>query len=241
MRRDLRRLSDAVWPLGMVVLYTITLSRRETRAPSDVPELGSWLGAGTLALIPWGASLGISIVAFGVERRSIHLLRTLPIQPRALLAAKVVASLFPVLVASEAVSVAVCLVRGATATQFLAMMVLVAWATFGYVAIDTAASAVAPTFDADHVQRSTRLVGRLFGFACGAAFSVTTFAAAARLIVFATGVPSSLTSLLTWRVGGLAPLGWSLVVGGGAIALLSVVAALWVALYRVERNVRFGV
>jgi len=240
MGRDLRRLSGAIWPLGMVALYTVTLSRRETRAPADVPELGFWLGAGTLALIPWGASLGISIFAFGTERRSIHLLRTLPIRPRTLFAAKVVASLVPVLLASEAATVVVSLVRGATAGQFVAMVSLVAWATTGYVVIDTAASAVAPNFEADHVQRATGLAGRLFGFACGAAFSVASFAAAARLILFTTGTPASLVGLLGWNVNGLEPFGWPVVVLGGAVAAGSVAVAVAVGLYRVERIVRLG-
>ena len=52
MGRDLCRLSGAVWPLGMVAVYTVVLGRQETRAPEDAPRLDFWLSSGSQALVP---------------------------------------------------------------------------------------------------------------------------------------------------------------------------------------------
>jgi hypothetical protein len=97
MGRDLRRLSGAVWPLGMVAIYTVLLSRGQDAAPASAPGLEFWIRCGTLALVPWGASLGVSIFAFGTERRQVQLLRSLPVRPGTILRAKVLANLAPVL------------------------------------------------------------------------------------------------------------------------------------------------
>jgi hypothetical protein len=109
----------------------------------------------------------------------------------------------------------------------------VAWASAGYVLIDTAAAAIAPNFEAEQVQRTTSIAGRLVGFAAGALFTIATGAAAARLIFFAADTPASFRPALSWEVGGVTPLGWPLVVAATAVALLDV--ALFAAL--AERRV----
>jgi hypothetical protein len=240
MFRDLRRLSGAVWPLGMVGIYTVLLSRGNEVAPSEAPGLGFWMSCGTLALVPWGASLGISIYAFGSERRQIDLLRAVPIAPRTLLLAKVLASLIPVLILGEGAATIVGAAQGASRGQFLALLGLVAWATIGYVLIDTAAAAIAPNFDAEQIQRSTALAGRIVGFLAGAVFTIASGAAATRLIFFATGVPNSLRPVLEWEPAGIALLGWPLVAGAAALALGDVLVFLAVALDRVAAIIRDG-
>ena len=238
MFRDLRRLSGAVWPLGMVAVYTVLLSREQSEVPVGAPGLAFWMSCGTLALVPWGASLGISIYAFGTERRQIHLLRVLPVRPRTLLMAKVLASLVPVMVLSGTAAIVVGSIQGATIGQLLGLLGLVAWATVGYVAIDTATSAIAPNFEAEQVQRTTALAGRIVGFAAGAVFTLASGAAAARLVLFATGVPDDLQVLLGSNADGLQPFGWPLVIAGAAIAALVVAFMLAIAHERVAAVVR---
>jgi hypothetical protein len=240
MIRDLRRLSGAVWPLGMVGIYTVLLSRGEQTAPAGAPDLAFWIRCGTLALVPWGASLGISIYAFGTERRQIHLLRSLPVGPSTILRAKVLASLVPVLVLGEAAATIVGLAQGATPGQHLGLAALVAWASVGYVLIDTAAAAIAPNFEAEQVQRSTGVSGRLVGFIAGAVFTLASGAAAARLIFYAAGTPDALRPALTWEIAGLTPLGWPLVAFAATVALLDVVLFASIAERRVAEIIQIG-
>lgn len=240
MGRDFRRLSGAVWPLGMVAVYTVVLSRQQTPVPVDAPALDFWLASGSLALVPWGASLGVSVYAFGTERRNIQLLRTLPVAPGRMLLAKTLASLIPVLLLAEAAAVIVSVGQGASGGELAGMVGLVAWATVGYVVVDTAAAAIAPNFEAAHVQRATTLLGRTFGFAAGAIFTVATAAAAGRLILFATSVPASLKGPLGVEIEGVTPLGWPLVVAGAAVAVLTLLVVLVIARDRLEEIVRSG-
>jgi len=240
MGRDLRRLSGAVWPLGMVAVYTVVLGRQEARVPAETPALDFWLSSGSLALVSWGASLGVSIYAFGTERRNVHLLRSLPVRPSRILAAKTLASLIPVLIVAEAAAVIVSLAQGASIGELIGMSALVGWATIGYVVVDTAAAAVAPNFEAAHIQRSTTLLGRAFGFAAGVIFTIGTAAAAGRLILFATGVPTNLRPALDLRAGGITPLGWPLVVAGATVASLTILVVLLIARDRLEEIIRTG-
>ena len=106
----------------MVAFYTVLLSSDDAVAPAGAPSLAFWLSGGTLALVPWGTSLGVSIYAFGTERHQIHLLRTLPIAPRTLMLAKVLASLVPVLVLATAAAVVVGSVQDATPGQLLGLL-----------------------------------------------------------------------------------------------------------------------
>lgn len=224
MSRDLRRLSGAVWPLGMVVFYAVALSRDDSGVPVDTPGLRFWLNAGSVALLPWGASLGISIYAFGSERRNIELLRALPIPPRTLLLAKTLASLLPVLALATVATAIVCLAQRATLGQAAGLWGIVAWATVGYVTIDTASSVLGPNFAAAHVQRSTTVLGRLVGFATGTVFTLATATAAARLVLFSTGIPRSFEVAVGRDIGAITTLGWPLVATSAGIAAFTVVA-----------------
>jgi hypothetical protein len=240
MIRDLRRLSGAVWPLGMVAIYTVLLSRGEEAAPAGAPGLAFWISCGTLALVPWGASLGISIYAFGTERRQIQLLRSLPVRPGTILRAKVLASLVPVLALGEAAALVVGLGQGATAGQYLGLLALVAWASVGYVLIDTAAAAIAPNFAAEQVQRSTGFSGRLVGFFAGAIFTVASGAAAARLVFSAAGTPDALRPAFAWEIAGVAPLGWPLIALAASVAVLDVLLFASIAERRVAAIIENG-
>ena len=223
----------------MVAIYAVGSSRQQHSAGGP-PELRFWLANASLALVPWGASLGISIYAFGTERRNVNLLRTLPVTPGRLFLAKTIASLVPVLVLSETATVIVCAAQRASAVQVFGLVVLVGWMSVGYVTIDTAAAAVAPNFDADHVQRSTAIVGRAFGFVAGGMFGVATMIGAARLILFTVPVPALLQPAVAWRVADVAPLGWPLVGVALTAALLVIAAVTLIARDEIADLVRNG-
>jgi hypothetical protein len=238
MFRDLRRMSGAVWPLGMVAVYTIALSRQNHGSSSG--ELRNWLANAPLALLPWGASLGISIYLFGTEGRNLDLLRAAPLKSRSIFFAKAFAAFVPVLVATELATVVVMLARNSPHEITFGMIAIVAWASIGYVLIDSSASALAPVFDADQVQRSTSLAGRIFEIFVGGTFGLFSALAIGRLIIFSTTPPGALENALNWHVVGVSPLGWPLVVISLLIATAVVAAAVTTASKSIGRWIHEG-
>lgn len=236
--RDLKRLSGVIWPLGVVAIYGISASRS---ADSDQSQaFAFWQANAALALLPWGVSLGLSIFAFGSEQRAIHLLRLLPIGPRRLFAGKMVAAALPILLFSEIVTITLSLANGASIGELTGMMLLVAWATVGFVSIDTAAAAFAPNFEADHIQRSTTLVGRVFGMVLGAGFALMTGLAATRLILYTDDPPLGIRDALAWEIASINPLGVPLVIAGLLAALATIFIAVAIAINRLDDLIRNG-
>ncbi|GIW04604.1 MAG: hypothetical protein KatS3mg059_1224 [Thermomicrobiales bacterium] len=218
LTRDLKRLSGVVWPLGVIVFYAVSAIKQVPAG--EAPAYRFWTEMAACAFLPWGFSLGTTIYTVGMEQRNIHLLRLLPVSSWRVLLGKLLAMLLPILLLSESLTLVFAIWRGATLGELAGIMAIVAWTSIGFVTIDLAAGALAPVFDAAHVQRSIALVGRAFGFAAGAAFGMVTATGVARLIVFSTGAPSPWREILAWRVGGITPLGWPLVVvafGAGAL------------------------
>ncbi|HEY7035862.1 MAG TPA: hypothetical protein VH482_31280 [Thermomicrobiales bacterium] len=224
--RDLKRLSGVIWPLGVVAIYGVTSSRHSVVGGGPYEF---WQSNAVLALVPWAVSLGLSIYAFGSEQRVVHLLRLLPISPRRLFLAKAIAAFVPVVLLSEAIAIVVGLATGGGWGDVAGMAIVVAWGAVGFVTIDTAAAAFAPNFEAEHIQRSTDLVGRAFGMAAGAAFGFASAIAVARLVFFARGVPAALEGAVGWQLLGIHPLGWPLAIAAviaacGIVALVTSIA-----------------
>lgn len=236
--RDLKRLSGVIWPLGVVAIYGITASRSAESDGTDPFDF--WQANAALALLPWGISLGLTIFSIGSEQRAVHLLRLMPIGPRRLFAGKMLAAAVPILFFSEVITLIVSIAAGGRLVDVVGMMALVAWATCGFVTIDTAASAFAPNFEADHIQRSTLLVGRAFGMVAGAAFAVATSAAVVRLIFFTAEPPSLVRGALTWEVASVHPLGIPLVVLGTGTAIFIAATTMRVGIDRLDDLIRNG-
>jgi ABC-2 type transport system permease protein len=236
--RDLKRLSGVIWPLGVVTIYGISASRRSPAG--DGGTYAFWEANAALALVPWAISLGLSIYAFGSEQRTVHLLRLLPVSPRRLYLAKAIAAFVPVVLLSEAIALVVAIATGGGWLDVGGMAILVAWGAVGFVAVDTAAAAFAPNFEAEHIQRSTELVGRAFGIVAGAAFGLATAVVVARLIFFASGVPQELRGAAGWQPLGIHPLGWPLVVAAAAAACGILATAIRIAFDRIDDLIRRG-
>jgi len=229
--RDLRRLSGAIWPLGLVVFYAISLARRGSpEAPMAAP-FGFWLEAGPVFLLPWGMSLGTTFYAFGSERRNLHLLRILPVTAHRLLLGKILAALAPILVLSQGAVAVVAVAKAASLLEWLSLAALVAWTALGYVTIDTAAAAVAPNFDTDQLQRATGLPGRLFGLAFGGLFTLASAGAVAMLVILKAGpVAGDLPTFVR-----TSPFSWPIVLLLTALAATTVFICFKIGQHRVAR------
>jgi hypothetical protein len=231
--RDLRRLSGAMWPVGVVVIYTVLLGRGGN-ASFGSPEFEFWSKNGSLALVPWGLSLGISVYSYGSEGRNVQLMRSLPFSAASIFLAKAIASIMPVLLISLGTAITSLLIRQAPFLLSIQLLGLMVWMVAGYALIDTSASALAPNFETDQVQRTIGLNGRLFSFMAGALFSLATLLGAGRLILFANTEPDSLVDTLHVRIGTIEPLGWPLVLLAGAAAALVVYLSAASAIRRTE-------
>jgi hypothetical protein len=232
--RDLRRLAGAMWPVGIVLVYTILLGR------GGDPDLGSetldyWSRNGVLALLPWGLSLGISVYSYGSEGRNVQLLRALPISSAKLFLVKVLASLAVVGAIGLGAATLSLWLRGAPLLQSIELIGVLLWMAVGFVTIDTAAAALAPNFETDQVQRTIGLTGRLFSVVVGGVFALATVAAAGRLVLMTETPPASIAEVLTTTVGGLEPFGWPLVVAATAMSLGAVTFSALLAIQQTER------
>lgn len=195
LARDFRRLTGIVWPALIVFFYTVVLGRRSASSDFE-PDLRFWLGNGSLALLPWGLSLGVSIYAFGSEGRMIALMRSLPVTAKQMFYGKVLASLIPVGLTSLLLTAVTLLFRGAGPGDTIQMLALVLWMAVGYVVIDTAASTIAPNFEILHIQRAVGLTGRAFSVAAGFGFGLATVGGVARTFFLTHDVPARLQPFL---------------------------------------------
>jgi hypothetical protein len=125
--------------------------------------------------------------------------------------------------------------------QAIELLSLIAWMIVGYVVIDTAAAAIAPNFESDQVQRTITLSGRLFSFAAGSVFGLTSIAAAARLILMSAEPPKSLVEILTISASGVDVFGWPLIIFAGCTAIGIVCFSSNLAIKQTERLLRYGV
>jgi hypothetical protein len=237
--RDLRRLSGAVWPVGIVLIYTVILGRG-SESDFGSRDLAFWSRNGSLALLPWGLSLGISVYTYGSEGRNIHLLRALPLSAARIYLAKALASILPVAVVSLGSAAISLFLRQSPIRPSLELLSLIIWMVAGFVVIDTAAAALAPNFETDQVQRTIGLTGRIYSFAAGGLFASSTLVAAARLILMSAEPPASIADLLANQSGGLDLFGWPLVVFSGVTAMAVVGFSASLAIRQTERLIRSG-
>jgi len=228
--RDTRRLTGAIWPLGMVVVSTITLARQDAVA-TDPAGLGYWRAVGSLVLLPWAASLGTAAYSVGTERRGIHLLRSLPVDTRTILRAKTIAGIVPVLALTEVAAILVAVANDASPAQLGLVTLFVAWTAVGFVTLDTCASAVAPNFATDQVQRSLRIKGRLFSLVVGSVFGAGSALLMGAVILAHEGYPAQVVDLARSLSIGIDGPQWPAILlgiaGAGVLIAGGIIAASW--------------
>jgi hypothetical protein len=232
--RDLRRLAGAIWPVGIVLVYTVLLGRGD-QSSFGSEEFAFWSRNGSLALLPWGLSLGISVYSYGSEGRNVQLMRVLPLSPARIFLVKVLASLAPVAAVSLGAAALSLWLRSAPLVESFELLLLIAWMVAGFVVIDTAAAALAPNFEADQIQRTIALTGRLYSVAVGGLFTLMTVAAAGRLVLMTGKPPASIADLLDASTGGIEPLGWPLIAVASLVALGCVALSSRLAIRQTER------
>lgn len=178
--RDLRRLSAATWPISTLAAYLVAALTRDPHADRP-PDERFWLTYGPLALLPWAISMGTAMFATGGEGREIALVRSLPVRTRTIVAAKLFAYAVPIAVASIAAVPLVVTPLDGFSPGLLGLVLLTAWTAAGCTAVDLAGSAIAPNFDAEHIQRSTGVLGRVVSVIAGGLFLLLTVVGAAYL------------------------------------------------------------
>jgi len=171
--RDLRRLTAAVWPVSALSAYLIATLIRDPYAGRAADER-FWLTYGALAVLPWAISSGTVMFATGGEGREIALLRALPVRTRTIVVAKLFAYVVPITVGSVAAVVLIVTPLDGFSRDVIELLALTAWAAVGCVIIDFAASATAPNFDAEHIQRATGVLGRVVALISGGLFLLLT-------------------------------------------------------------------
>ena len=171
--RDLRRISAAAWPVSTLAAYVIATLVRDPHAERAADER-FWLTYGALAVLPWAISMGTAMFATGGEGREVALVRSLPVRARTVVAAKLFAYAFPVATVSIGAVLAVVAPLDGLSIELLGLVALTAWAAAGCSVIDLAASAVAPNFDTEHIQRSTGVLGRVVSLIAGGLFLLLT-------------------------------------------------------------------
>lgn len=236
--RDLRRLSGAIWPLAIVLVYTVALGHGPLDGHSEIRAF--WTANASLALLPWGLSLGLSLYSFGSEGRNVSILRSLPLTERRIFFCKAVANLIPVAAVSVAVVTLTLVLRSAPLVPALELVALVLWMAPGYVLIDTAASAVAPVFNAEQIQRAVALPGRAFSLVAGSLFGVATGVAALRIVLFSGDLATASSARIGFDIAGEALLGWPLIAAAWSMAGAVVAVAVAFAFRQTAAIVRDG-
>ncbi|MCC6792806.1 MAG: hypothetical protein IT336_14030 [Thermomicrobiales bacterium] len=237
--RDLRRLAGAIWPVGIVLVYSVLLSRG-SQPDFGSDELSFWSRNGSLAMMPWGLSLGISVFSYGSEGRNVQLLRILPLSPGRIYLIKILASLAPVGAISLGTASLSLWARGESIVPSIQLLALLAWMTLGFVTIDTAAAALAPNFETDQIQRTITLPGRLFSIVMGGVFALATIAGVGRLVLMGSQPPASIANLLDDEQGAFSPLNWPFVAIAALVALASIVGSWRIAVRQTERLIQAG-
>jgi hypothetical protein len=235
--RDLKRLSGVMWPLGVVLIYTVILGHNGG-APFTSARLTFWSKNGSLALLPWGLSLGLSVYSFGSEGRNVHLLRSLPASGPVIFFSKAFASALPIAVLTIGAAATSLWFRHAPFAWSLELLLVMAWMIAGYVLIDTSAAALAPNFDAQNVQRTITLTGRLFSFVFGGAFGLATLTLVGRFILVGSGVPNRWRDVIQTQVAGVQPLGWPLIVVASGISIGAVAMSTLLAIRQTNHLLR---
>ena len=130
LRRDLRNLSQLVTPLIFGIVYTVLLLRGggpgEPGSPGAASEIGGPLrevvgfsSVGMSLFVGWMLLARLAVTGFSREGRSYWLVKTAPVSPDQLLAAKFAIAYVPVLTLSLLLNLVIAVVRQMGVGQFL--------------------------------------------------------------------------------------------------------------------------
>ena len=187
LRRDLRMLSQLIFPLVIVGFLTFSLATNDGIGEMTgelSPTALYWVLLAPLALMAWFIIGSLSIYAFGWEGQAFALLRIGPLRPAQILVAKALTSFIPLMILFGALTVGIGIWRGVSPVQIVLGLLAMAWVLAGVLSIVTATAAFTTRFDAEHPQKSVGLLGSLPPLAGSAIFVL----ASALVVLRAAGV-----------------------------------------------------
>lgn len=177
LRRDLRMLSQLIFPLVITGFFTYSLATGDGigQLTTEMPDAARyWLFVGPIAFLAWFVVGSLSIYAFGWEGPAFALLRIGPLRPGHVLLAKGLTSFIPLMTVFGALAIAVGIWQGASLVQIALALVALAWILSGLLAIVTSAAALSTRFDAEHPQKSVGITGSLPPLLAGGVFILVT-------------------------------------------------------------------
>ncbi|MFN8559025.1 MAG: hypothetical protein U0531_17350 [Dehalococcoidia bacterium] len=161
--RDLRLLSGLIFPLVMFGFFSFRISGPDAGADGLPADAHFWRSLLPVLLIPFFFCGNLSLVAFGQEGRSFHVLRAAPVRMEVLVMAKFLVSFVLIGAVTVVVVLALGLAQGGSPGQVALALVMAAWLTAGAVLANIAVGALAPKFESDNPQRSVGFAGWLLG------------------------------------------------------------------------------
>ena len=173
LRRDLRMLSQLIFPLVIVGFFTFSLATND-----DIGEMTGelsptalyWILLAPLVMMAWFVIGSLSIYAFGWEGKAFALLRIGPLRPTQVLVAKALTSFIPLLILFGALTVGIGIWWGVSPVQVVLGLLAMAWILAGMLSIVTVTAALTTRFDAEHPQKSVGFLGSLPPLIASAAF-----------------------------------------------------------------------
>ena len=148
MRRDLRNLSQLVTPLILGIVYAIVVFRGNQSpepAPNASPLLASlmaraqtYTSVGLSLFVSWMLLGRLAGMGFGQEGRSFWVLKTAPIGPMQMIAAKYLVAYLPTLAISAAYLLVIWLLRGAPLSALFYSLLVIALCIAGNAGISLA-------------------------------------------------------------------------------------------------------
>ena len=167
LRRDLRNLSGMITPIIMGVIYAFFLVRGGGEPPPGRGEAPDWfmegfrelLVFGDIAIslfVGWVLSTRLATMGFSQEGRSWWILKTAPIAPPRLLAAKWVVAYLPVAVLGLAFLLVLSIARGVAFGDVAFGLLVVGLCYAGMTGVNLAFGVVGANFEWDDPRRMVR-------------------------------------------------------------------------------------
>jgi ABC-2 type transport system permease protein len=167
LRRDLRNLSGMITPIIMGLVYAVLLVRGGGEPPAGRGEAPEWfmggfrdlLVFGDIAIslfVGWILSTRLATMGFSQEGRSWWILKSAPVSPRRLLAAKWIVAYLPVAILGAAFTTALSIVRGTAFGDYVFGLVVVSLCYAGMTGVNLAFGVVGANFEWEDPRRMVR-------------------------------------------------------------------------------------
>jgi ABC-2 type transport system permease protein len=217
LRRDLRNLSGMITPIIMGIIYAVVLVRGGGGPmPGRIAGPDTFLQGfreltvfGDVAIslfVGWVLSTRLATMGFSQEGRSWWILKTAPIAPRRLLAAKWIVAYLPVAVLGAVFLLIVSIVRGSAAADFVFGLLVLSLCYAAVTGVNLAFGVLGANFEWEDPRRMVRgAAGCLSTLASMSALGVSLLLFIGPTVVASwLGLPSAAGRLIGLGFGALA-------------------------------------